>query len=95
MSCSAVFPLITSISTDYGLTFSSRQMSTIMIVPTFSNFLIACVVGELMERRVSLLFYSILAVSIALWFDSRELFRTMEKEGLGRQSEMKEALLLP
>jgi fucose permease len=79
MACSAVFPLLVSISLEYGIEFRKDQISNMMIAPVLSSMCIAGVTGRLMHENIDMLFWSLLAMSSILVVDGVLIFREMRK----------------
>lgn len=80
ISCSVVYPLLLSISTEYKIRFRPEQLSIMMIAPSFSSLFVAGLTGELMKLNMGFLFYSLAITSGILWLDSMWFFGMLEKE---------------
>lgn len=59
LSCSAVFPLILSISTQFNIKFRPEQVSNLLLGPIISTGLSTGITGALMRLEPSLLFCSL------------------------------------
>ena len=77
MACSAVFPLLVSISLEYRIEFRKEQISNMMIAPVLSSMCIAGVTGRLMHEKIDMLFWSLLAMSSLLVMVGMLIFREM------------------
>lgn len=80
MSCSAVFPLIMSVSSEYSIKFKPEQMSNLLLSPILSSGFSTGVTGALMSFKVGLLFCTISVMSVCLWVTSMVFLRVMSSE---------------
>lgn len=80
-SCSLVFPLLISLSTEYKIRFTPDQLSNIMFVPVFSTMIVAGGTGILMHHlSVVVLLYSLLLIGTLLLLDAILIFFQIDKE---------------
>ena len=79
MACSAVLPLILSISMDYRIKFNANQISYILISPVLSNMGLASLLGMLMGWNIDLLFECLMGISLLIIVDVWFLFRQMTR----------------
>ncbi len=79
ISCSGVFPLVLSISTEFNIKMRPEQISNLLIAPIISSGFNSTITGMLMHHNIGALFYSLLVSSLALWVDSVLFFGEMEQ----------------
>ncbi len=79
LSCSAVYPLTLSLSTEYKIKFKREQMSNVLMAPCFSSLIVAGVTGKFMSFGMDKLFICLLVTSGALCLNAIWFFRIMEK----------------
>jgi len=79
ISCSAVFPLLMSVPSEFKLRFRSEQLSTILFTPFLSSLFLTGITGELMNISFDMLFYSLLINAVSLWVTWITIINQMER----------------
>jgi hypothetical protein len=82
-TCSALFPLLLSVSGEFGIRFQPDQIANMMIASNLSAGLVTTLTGKLMAYKIELLFYWLAVMSVWLGLNSLFMFRQMAKEGAG------------
>ena len=78
-SCSAVFPLLISVSKEYRIKFKHEQVSRIMFMPFLSSFLLTGLTGEMIGWDVGLLFLCLVGMGGGLWVVGKKLLQVLEE----------------
>jgi hypothetical protein len=79
-SCSAVFPLLLAVPSEFGLIFKKEQMSNLMFLPFLSSSFITGVAGKLMSQDVAMLFLWLLVIGASLCANSIVVIKRLESE---------------
>ena len=77
--CSAVFPLLISVSKEYRIKFKHEQVSRIMFMPFLSSFLLTGLTGEMIGWDVGLLFLCLVGMGGGLWVVGKKLLQVLEE----------------
>lgn len=95
MNCSAVFPLLVSISSEYSINIEPKQLSRIMIDPALSAGITTGLTGALMGKNTYLLFYILSLLSLSLFGISKLIVWCLEEgQKLDASSQMHEMEIL-
>jgi hypothetical protein len=69
-----------SVSTEFDIYFEGKQISNMMVSTTISSGVFATLCGLLMKGDVNMLFYSLLAFSILLFYIGKLIMESLRNE---------------
>ena len=78
---SAIFPLLISLPTEFGVRFRPDEIATIMMTAVLSSEVLPSVVGVLMGHNIDYLFVWLLILSGLLWIILKLILKEMEVGG--------------
>ena len=79
MCCSAIFPLIATLSVEFGIKYSVSQLSNILIAPVLASVCLTGLTGLLMKLSNNVLFIDILLMGGLLGINSVFFLRELSK----------------
>jgi hypothetical protein len=82
ISLSLIYPLLLSVSSEFDIHFEGKQISNMMISTTISSGVFATLSGLLMKGDINMLFYSLLAFSILLFYTGKLILESLRNESL-------------
>ena len=79
ISCSAIYPLFSSVNKEFEIKMKPDQIANVMFVPILSNMLLTSPIGVMMRWNMDFLFYALTAIAGGIWIIWRLLNREMSR----------------